>query len=291
MSFEVEGGDGAAAIRTVLADGDPLARRTVRDALQRGGITVVAEATTGTEAVELSTFYRPDAVVMDVKLPGIGGIDATRIIHERSPETCVVLLAEEDDAALGLRAIRAGATGYLSRAVEPDVLPRVLRGALEGEAAISRRLAGELVESYRRAPRGGGRAAAGPQHADRPRVGGPGPGRGRRRHRGDRADARAVDRDRALAPEEPLPQARRALARRGGGSGAKAARPRRLTRARRAWRGYTSLRPAGRSVRPARVSGPPERRHRHVRHRRLCRTSARAGGSPGRPGEARVPRL
>jgi two-component system, NarL family, response regulator LiaR len=155
MNFEVEGEDGVAAIRTVLADGDPLARRTVRDALQRAGITVVAEATTGTEAVELATFYRPDAVVMDVKMPGIDGIEATRMIHERSPDTCVVLLAEDAEGAPALRAIRAGATGYLSRAVEPDVLPRVLRGALEGEAAISRRLAGELVESYRRAPRGG----------------------------------------------------------------------------------------------------------------------------------------
>src|SRR5918992_4180945 len=113
MSFDVEGED-VAAIRTVLADGDPLARRTVRDALQRGGITVVAEATTGKEAVELATFYRPDAVVMDVKMPGLDGIEATRIIHERSPDTCVVLLAEDAEGAPGLRAIRAGATGYLA---------------------------------------------------------------------------------------------------------------------------------------------------------------------------------
>jgi len=156
MSFEMSE-DGPAAIRTVLADGDPLARRTVRDALQRGGITVVAEATTGTEAVELTTFYHPDALVMDVKLPGLGGIEVTRIIHERAPETCVVLLGEESESegSLGLRAIRAGATGYLSRSVEPDVLPRVLRGAQEGEAAISRRLAMALVESYRSAPRAG----------------------------------------------------------------------------------------------------------------------------------------
>ena len=97
MSFEMSE-DGPAAIRTVLADGDPLARRTVRDALQRGGITVVAEATTGTEAVELTTFYHPDALVMDVKLPGLGGIEVTRIIHERAPETCVVLLGEESES-------------------------------------------------------------------------------------------------------------------------------------------------------------------------------------------------
>src|SRR5918998_500927 len=127
MSFEVEGED-VAAIRTVLADGDPLARRTVRDALQRGGITVVAEAPTGKEAVELTTFYRPDAVVMDVKVPGLDGIEATRQIHDRLPSICVVLLADESESALGLRAIRAGASGFLSRGVEPEVLPRVVRG-------------------------------------------------------------------------------------------------------------------------------------------------------------------
>ena len=144
-----------AAIRAVLADGDPLARRTIRDALQRSGIVVVAEATTGREAVELAAFYRPDAVVMDVKLPVMDGVEATRVIHDRSHATCIVLLASTPDDSLGLRALRAGAAGYLSKDVEPDVLPRVLRRAIEGEAAISRRLAMTLIESYRRALRGG----------------------------------------------------------------------------------------------------------------------------------------
>jgi DNA-binding NarL/FixJ family response regulator len=83
------------------------------------------------------------------------GVEATRVIHDRSPDTCIVLLASSPDDSLGLRALRAGAVGYLSKDVEPDVLPRVLRGAIEGEAAISRRLAMTLIESYRRAPRGG----------------------------------------------------------------------------------------------------------------------------------------
>ena len=154
MHFDMEGEDGA-AIRIVLADGDPLARRSIRDALQADGIMVVAEATSGREAVELSAFYRPDAVVMDAQLPVTDAVEATRIIHERSPAICVVLLASTPDDTLGLRALRAGAAGYLGKDVDPDVLPRVLRGALEGEAAISRRLAMQLLESYRRAPRGG----------------------------------------------------------------------------------------------------------------------------------------
>ena len=153
MNFEMDTED--ATIRVVLADGDPLARRTVRDALQADGIVVVAEAAAGREAIELVTFYRPDAVVMDAALPDTDGIEATRTIHDCSPATCILLMANSPDDGLGLRALRAGAAGYLSKDVEPHVLPRVLRGALEGEAAISRRLAMMLIESYRRAPRGG----------------------------------------------------------------------------------------------------------------------------------------
>jgi DNA-binding NarL/FixJ family response regulator len=100
VHFDMDSED--AAIRAVLADGDPLARRTIRDALQSSGIVVVAEATTGREAIELAAFYRPDAVVMDVKLPVMDGVEATRTIHDRSPATCIVLLASEPDDTLGL---------------------------------------------------------------------------------------------------------------------------------------------------------------------------------------------
>lgn len=143
------------SIRAVLADGDALARRTIREALNGDGITVVAEATTGREAVELAAFYRPDAVMLDSALPQLDGVESARAIHEHAAHVCIVVLASTTDDELGLRALRAGATGYLSKDVDPDVLPRVLRGALEGEAAISRRLAMKLVESYRRMPRGG----------------------------------------------------------------------------------------------------------------------------------------
>src|SRR5215203_6763381 len=120
------------ATRVVLADGDPLARRSIRDALQGDGIVVVAEATSGREAIELAAFYRPDAIVMDARLPEVDGVEATRTIHDRAPSICIVLLASEPDDSLGLRALRAGAAGYLSKEVDPEVLPRVLRGAVEG---------------------------------------------------------------------------------------------------------------------------------------------------------------
>jgi DNA-binding NarL/FixJ family response regulator len=143
------------ALRTIVADDDPLVRRLIRDTLQRADVTVIAEASTGREAVELALFYRPDVVVMDFMMPEMDGIEATRRIYQHDPSIRVVLLTGAGDLELGLRGLRAGAAGFLSKEVELDALPRALRGAIEGEAAISRRLAMQLIEQYRAAPRGG----------------------------------------------------------------------------------------------------------------------------------------
>jgi len=142
-------------LRTIVADDHPLVRRLIRDTLQRADVTVIAEAATGREAVELAVFYRPDVVVMDFMMPEMDGIEATRRIYAHDPGIRVVLLTGAGDEELGLRGLRAGAAGYLSKEVELDALPRALRGAIEGEAAISRRLAMQLNERYRTAPSGG----------------------------------------------------------------------------------------------------------------------------------------
>src|ERR1700750_1826160 len=142
-------------LRTIVADDDPLVRLLLRDTLQRADVTVIAEASTGREAVELALFYRPDVVVMDYMMPEMDGIEATRRIYEHDPSIRVVMLTGAGDDELGMRGLRAAAAGYLSKEVELDSLPRALRGALEGEAAISRRLAMQLIERYRSAPTGG----------------------------------------------------------------------------------------------------------------------------------------
>jgi two-component system, NarL family, response regulator LiaR len=143
-------GDASAELRTILADDDPLARRVIRDTLQGAGITVVAEAANGREAVELALFYRPQLVLMDHMMPELDGLEATRRIREAAPEVHVVMLTGSADDELGLRALGAGASGYLTKDVELSALPRALRGTLHGEAAVSRRLAMKLVEHYRR---------------------------------------------------------------------------------------------------------------------------------------------
>jgi NarL family two-component system response regulator LiaR len=145
----------APALRTLVADDDPLVRRLIRDVLQHDGVTVIAEAATGREAVELALFYRPDVVVMDYMMPEMDGIEATRRIYEQDPGIRVVLLTGGGDDALGMRALRAGASGFLSKDMELGSLPRALRCSLDGEAAISRRLAMQLVQHYRAAPTGG----------------------------------------------------------------------------------------------------------------------------------------
>ena len=227
MHFDMDSED--AAIRAVLADGDPLARRTIRDALQRNGIVVVAEATSGREAVELAGVLPARRGRDGRQAPRLDGVEATRVIHDRSPGTCIVLLASTPDDSLGLRALRAGAAGYLSKDVEPDVLPRVLRGGDRGrgrDLAPARDVADRVLPAR---PARRQRLPAGALGAHRPRVGGARPPLGGRRHRGHRAHARALHGDRALAPEEPLPQARRPLARGGGRGGPPPARGRPLS--------------------------------------------------------------
>jgi len=127
----------------------------IKDALQRARIVVIAEAHDGRQAVELVLHYRPDLVLMDVVMPELDGIAATRRIVKNLPDQVVVMLTSGDDDEVGLASLRAGAAGFLTKDVDVDVLPRTLISALSGEAAISRRMSMRLVEHLRRAPEGG----------------------------------------------------------------------------------------------------------------------------------------
>lgn len=137
-------------LRIIIADDDPLARRVVRDALQDAGVIVIAEAGNGREAIELSRHYRPDVVLMDVIMPSVDGLEATRIITREVPETAVLVLTASGDEDTGMLALRCGAAGFLSKDVDIDALPRALRGIKGGEAAISRQLTMTLVQRFRR---------------------------------------------------------------------------------------------------------------------------------------------
>ena len=141
--------DAPARMRVIVADDDPIARRALRGALQAAGIIVIAEAVNGREAIELARHYRPDVVLMDVIMPGIDGLEATRIISRDVPQTAVLVLTASGDDDTGMLALRCGAAGFLSKDIDIGVLPRALRGIRAGEAAISRQLTMRIVERYR----------------------------------------------------------------------------------------------------------------------------------------------
>ena len=138
-------------LRVIVADDDPLARRVVRGALQDAGITVVAEAGTGGQAVELTLFYQPNVVLMDVVMPEMDGISAMRKILKVRPDQVVILLTSADDD-VGIVGLQAGAFGFLNKDLNIDALPRAVSGAVQGEAAISRSMGTRLLEQLRRRP-------------------------------------------------------------------------------------------------------------------------------------------
>src|SRR4051812_44779285 len=156
MEFKVEGD---APLRVIVADDDPLARRMLRDVLQMAGITVIAEASSGREAVELTAYYTPDVVVMDLIMPGMDGLAAMGEIRRTAPDVRVVILTSSDDDEVGLMTLRAGASGFLCKNVGIDALPRALHCARNGEAVITRRPPVRPVQD----PRVGGPPRAGPR--------------------------------------------------------------------------------------------------------------------------------
>jgi two-component system, NarL family, response regulator LiaR len=143
-------------LRLIIADPDPLARRVIRDSLQDDrSFIITAEAKDGVEVVELAVHYRPDLVLMEVGLPGLDGIAACREIVTRAPGVRVVMFSVPQDREVEMRALRAGASGFLSKNTAIDSVGRALRSVAEGEAAVSRSLATHLIEVLRRTAENG----------------------------------------------------------------------------------------------------------------------------------------
>jgi len=125
-------------LRVVVADDDALARRATKYALEAVGMTVVTEAKDGREAVELALRHRPDIVVIDVVMPRLDGILATRRILEADPGQLVVVLTGVGEDELGLEALRAGAVEVVPKNADLDVLTRAVERARREDAPVSR---------------------------------------------------------------------------------------------------------------------------------------------------------
>jgi DNA-binding NarL/FixJ family response regulator len=141
-------------IRVVLADDHPMFRegmRAVLDALPE--MELVADVGTGADAVEVALAIQPDVVVMDVQMPDLNGIDATRRIVTASPHVAVLVLTMFDDDDSVFAAMRAGARGYLLKGADHAELARAIRAVANGEAifgpSVARRVMGYFAAATR----------------------------------------------------------------------------------------------------------------------------------------------
>ena len=134
-------------IRVLVTDDHPIVRSGIVALLQTAqDVEVVGEASTGEEAVELAILHSPDVVLMDLRMPGIDGDEATARILAVRPETRVLILTtyESDDSIL--TAIEAGASGYLLKAAPQEEILAGLRAVARGDVALAPRIAALLVQ-------------------------------------------------------------------------------------------------------------------------------------------------
>jgi len=137
------------AISVLLVDDQPLLRKGFRMVLEeQPGIAVVGEASDGTAAVALARQLRPDVVVMDVRMPGMDGIDATRAIVTSQPGSRILILTTFDLDEYAFTALRLGASGFVLKDVQPAELVRAIRAVANGDAVIAPSTTRRLLDAY-----------------------------------------------------------------------------------------------------------------------------------------------
>jgi DNA-binding NarL/FixJ family response regulator len=138
-------------VRVVLADDQALLRKGFRMILEtEDGIEIVGEAADGADAVRLVELYGPDVVLMDVRMPVLDGIEATRAIAQSAAgqRTRVLILTTFDLDEYAFSALRAGASGFLLKDVPPAELASAIRTVARGDAVVSPRITRRLLEEY-----------------------------------------------------------------------------------------------------------------------------------------------
>jgi DNA-binding NarL/FixJ family response regulator len=137
--------------RVLLVDDHDLFRTGLRNLLEEEGVDIVAEAGTGMEAIALVREFAPEVVVMDLNMPGISGVEATRQITSIAPLTRVLVLTISDQDGDVIDAIMAGACGYLLKDASIQELLRGIRAAAVGESLISPHVASKVLQRVRAA--------------------------------------------------------------------------------------------------------------------------------------------
>jgi DNA-binding NarL/FixJ family response regulator len=137
-------------VRVLIADDHALFRDGMRSLLEAHGIDVVAEARNGREAVELARIHRPEVVLMDLAMPVLDGLGATRLLTAELPDIAVVVLtASEDDEDL-FEAVKSGAQGFLPKDLEATRFFELLAGVTRGEPALTPALARKVLGAFAR---------------------------------------------------------------------------------------------------------------------------------------------
>ena len=149
MQGDEEGTKGLDELRVLVVDDHDLFRTGLRNLLEEQGVNVVGEAENGETAIRLASELAPDVVVMDLNMPGFGGVETTRRLSSLAPLSRVVVLtisADDDDV---MNAVMAGACGYLLKDSSIQELIAGIRAASEGESLISPQIAAKVLQRLR----------------------------------------------------------------------------------------------------------------------------------------------
>ncbi|MFL6194342.1 MAG: response regulator [Thermoanaerobaculia bacterium] len=137
-------------MKILIADDHALFRDSLRSLLEAHGLEVIGEARNGREAVELTRKLKPEVVLMDLSMPELDGIAATKLISADQPEVKVVVLTASDEDSKLFEAIKSGAQGYLLKNLESEDFFALLDGVNRGEPALTPALARKLLQEFAR---------------------------------------------------------------------------------------------------------------------------------------------
>ena len=139
------------SIRVLIVDDQDMVRQGLTVILKHApNISVIGAASNGREAVELSGQLKPDVVLMDLKMPVMNGIQATRAIADKFPQTKIVVLTTYSADEWVFDALRAGASGFLLKDSDSEDIVRAIRGAVQGEVTIDPSIAGRVLAEFNR---------------------------------------------------------------------------------------------------------------------------------------------